>query len=319
MMATTASKYNILNGVSISNSANTILFPSDLLSEGSNMTCLTLFVNTIKNGTTKLQLAGNTPATSATLNSAYGEIPVVHTMSRSLSSSQGTPFSNTYVRSPTTITLPMPNGLSFSSKTNWTKEEFKSTGGGIDQLNDLSNTMDGIGGLAKRLATSTIGSVAQGQGLGGAKDLVELGSASIANNYAETLFKGVDNRSFQWSWTLTPRNTTEAATLELLLRTLRFHQLPEYDQSVGNGNAFLLYPSSFDVSFWDNGAPNKFIPRISTCALVSMDTNYTPTGGNFIRMVDGSPQSYNLTITLSELQTLNKGMVANLDSSGTSF
>jgi hypothetical protein len=168
------------------------------------------------------------------------------------------------------------------------------------------------------MALNTVGSIAS-KFAGGAikgKELVELGTATIANNYAETLFKGVDNRAFTFSWTLTPRNEKESEAIDNILRVLRFHQLPEFKENVGNGNAFLLYPSSFDIMFWLDGQPNRYVPRISTCALTGIETNYTP-NGSYIRMVNGSPQSYTLTLNFAELSILHKGMVGE-DSTGTS-
>jgi hypothetical protein len=318
-MASTAQKYNTLNGTNVSNTPDTLLFPSDLLTEGQNGACMTLFINTVKNGTTKLNITGSNPSNvTPTVTSAYGQIPILNVESRSLSGSKKIEsFSNTYIRSNQTITLPMPRTLDLSSKTSWSKVDFNSTAGVLDQVSDYSKSIAGGAGLAKRLAMNTVGSVAEKQGIKGSKDLVEFGEGSIANNYAETLFKGVSNRSFSWQFTLTPRNMEEARTIDNMLRMLRFHHLPEFDANVGNGNAYLLYPSSFDIVFWLDGSPNPWIPRISTCALTSIDCNYHSSG--YIRMKDGSPQSYTLNLQFDELMALNKSLASTLDSSGTSF
>lgn len=318
-MASTAQKYNTLNGTNVSNSTDTILFPSDLLTEGQNGACMTLFINTIKNGTAKLNIVGSQPSNvTPAIASPYGQIPILNVESRSLSGSKKVEsFSNTFIRSNQTITLPMPRSLDLSSRANWTKEDFNSTAGAIDQISDLSKSIAGGKGLAQRLLLNTAASVAEQQGLKGSKDLNDFANGSIANNYAETLFKGIENRQFQWQWTLTPRNEQEATTLSNMLRILRFHQLPEFDANVGNGNAYLLYPSSFDIVWWLDGAPNKKIPRITTCSLNGIDCNYYNNG--FVRMADGSPASYQLTLSFGELMALNKTMAGTTDSSGTSF
>ena len=260
-MASTAQKYNTLNGTNVSNTSDTILFPSDLLTEGQNGVCMTLFINTIRNGTAKLNVTGSQPANATpALASAYGQIPILNVESRSLSGSKKIEsFSNTYIRSNQTITLPMPRSLDFSNKANWTKVDFNSTASGLDQISDMSK---GKAALAKRFDFNAVGSFAEVVGVKGSKDLVEFGHGSIANNYAETLFKGVENRSFSWQFILTPRNTEEAQTIDNMLRMLRFHHLPEFDANIGNGNAYLLYPSSFDIVFWLDSKPNPWIPRI---------------------------------------------------------
>ena len=315
-MASTAQKYNTLNGTNVSNTSDTILFPSDLLTEGQNGVCMTLFINTIRNGTAKLNVTGSQPANATpALASAYGQIPILNVESRNLSGSKKIEsFSNTYIRSNQTITLPMPRSLDFSNKAKWTKVDLNPAASGLDQISDMSK---GKAALAKRFDFNAVGSFAEVVGVKGSKDLVEFGHGSIANNYAETLFKGVENRSFSWQFILTPRNMEEAQTIDNMLRMLRFHHLPEFDANIGNGNAYLLYPSSFDIVFWLDSKPNPWIPRISTCALTSIDCNYHNAG--YIRMKDGSPQSYTLNLTFNELQSLNKAMVGKTDSSGTSF
>lgn len=318
-MATTEQKISKLNGTSFGSANSSLLFPQELLSgEGQNQVCMTLFINTIRNGAAKLDFNGGLARAKNNLQSAYGEVPVLHTVSRNLQGSKAKVFNNTFIRSDTSITLPMPKNLSFNTSVSWSNTELGAAAMGIDQATDFSKTMEGGKGLAVQLGLNTVGSIASkfANGAIKGKELVELGTASIANNYAETLFKGVNNRSFSWSWTLTPRNEQEAAAIDTILRVLRFHQLPEFRENVGNGNAFLLYPSSFDIVFWLDGQPNRFIPRISTCALTGIETNYTPGGDSYIRTGIGSPQSYTLTLNFTELSILHKGMVGS-DSTGT--
>lgn len=316
-MATTKEKLNKLQGQEFDASSTNIMFPGDLLSSGTDGSCLTFFINTIRNGKAKMNFKGlSTPKNS--LQSPYGEVPVIHSVSRGLQGSNAKVFSNTYVRSPHSITLPMPKSLNFNIQSRWSSTELGAAAMNIDQISDFSKLMDGGGaGLATQLGLNAVGSIASKLTNGAIKgrELVELGTASVANNYAETLFKNVDNRTFTWSWTLTPRNEKEAEAIDNMLRLFRFHMLPEFRENIGNGNAFLLYPSSVDIVFWQNGQPNTKIPRIATCAITGMDTNYTP-NGQYIRMVDGSPASYILTLNLSELSVLHKGLVGE-DSTST--
>lgn len=321
-MATTKEKLNKLNNADFGSNTSNLMFPNDLLSgDGQDQVCMTLFINTIRNGKAKLSFNGGLAASKNTLNSAYGEVPVIHAVSRSLQGSKAKVFSNTFVRSNTSITLPMPKNINFSQSVKWSNTDLGAAASAIDQGSDFSKTMEGGKGLAIQLGLNTVGSIASqfAKGAIKGKELVELGTATVSNNYSETLFKGVDNRTFSWSWTLTPRNAKEAQAIDTILRVLRFHQLPEFRENVGNGNAFLLYPSSFDIVFWLDGKPNQYIPRVSTCALTGIDTNYTPNGG-YIRTVDGSPVSYTLTLNFTELSILHKGMVGEDPThSGTTF
>lgn len=321
-MATTAQKLSKLNNTDFGANNTSLVFPQDLMSgDGQDQVCMTLFINTIRNGQAKLSFNGGLGKAKNALTSAYGEVPVIHKVSRSLQGSKAKVFSNTFVRSDTSITLPMPKNINFNTSVKWSNTDLGAAAMGIDQATDFSKTMEGGKGLAVQLGLNTVGSIASqfAKGAIKGKELVELGTATVANNYSETLFKGVDNRTFTWSWTLTPRNEKEALAIDTILRVLRFHQLPEFRENVGNGNAFLLYPSSFDVVFWLEGKPNQYLPRISTCALTGIETNYTPNGG-YIRMVNGSPQSYTLTLNFTEMSILHKGMVGtDSTGSGTTF
>lgn len=310
-MATTKEKLNRLQGQEFDATSANLMFPADLLAAGQDGACMTFFINTIKNGQAKMKFKGGLSVPKNQLTSAYGDVPVIHNVSRGLQGGMKM-FSDTFVRSPYSITLPMPKNLNISIQSRWSTTELGAAAFGLDQMSDYSKIMEnGSGGeLAKQIGLNTVGSIASkfANGAIKGKELVELGTSTVANNYAETLFKNVDNRSFSWTWTITPRNEKESAAIENMLRLFRFHMLPEFKENVGNGNAFLLYPSSFDIVFWQDGAPNRHIPRISTCALTGFDTNYTPNGG-YVRMVDGAPASYNLTLSFTELSILHKGMV----------
>lgn len=304
--------------------SKTMIFPYDLLQgESQDKLAMTFFINTIRNGAAKLEFMGGlNPPKNVSIKSDYGEVPVIHTVSRGLQGSNAKVFSNTFVRSDYSITLPIPKSLVFNTSVQWANTDLGAAAMGIDQGVDYSKQLeDGNGGrLGAQLGLNTVGSIASklaGGKLKG-KELVELATASVANNYAEALFKKVDNRSFSWSWSLTPRNAKEVEALDNLIRLFRFHQLPEFRENVGNGNAFLLYPSSFDIVFWLDGKPNRYIPRISTCALTNLTTDFTP-NGFMTRTPDGSPSSYNLSLTFTELTTLHKGMVGDPNSTNTSF
>lgn len=329
-MATTKDVNNKLQGNNSTTSGSTsasltsLMFPIDLLNPGNDGACMTFFINTIKNGRSQVTFTtGNSKPKNGhvEVSSDYGEMPVINQVSTGIQKDNGSStkvFSNNYTRSNQSITLPMPKNLTYRLQSTWSKTDLGQIGMAIDQATDIKDiTASGGAQLAKQMALQTVGSIAS-KFAGGAlkgKELVSLATATVANDYAETLFKNVESRNFSWSWTLTPRNETEAAAIDDIIRLFRFHMLPEFRKDMGNGNAFLLYPSSFDIVFFQDGSPNKYIPRISTCALTSMDTDYTPNGG-YIKTVAGSPQSYTLSLQFVELSILHKDMVGT-DNTGT--
>lgn len=326
-MSSTLAKYAKLDSSSTGNDSNTtstsgaessssLIFPLDLLTgSGQDTACVTFFPNLIKNSAVKMSGSAALSASDNPLQSPYGEVPIIHTSSNhgSILRKNGGKevFSNLYSRSGESMTLPMPRSLEFSYSTNWQVQELGAAAGAIDQLSDYEKLASTNGVklgamLAANTAASVVSSLAKGQLK--TKETLQLATASVANNYAETMFQSVSNRQIPFSWTLQPRNAKEATAIDNMLRLFRFHMLPEYRQDIGNGNAYLLYPSSFDIVFWIDGAPNAAIPRISTCALTTMSINQTP-NGQYIPMIDGKPQAVTVSLTFVELQKLSKDNV----------
>jgi hypothetical protein len=309
-MATTKEKMSKLNGSEANAKSSNLMFPSDLLGDNQDKLCMTFFINKIRGAQANITFRGGLTTTKNTLSSPYGEIPVIHTVSRGLQGGKIKDLSSTFERSNQSITLPMPKNLNFSTTANWTTTELGAAGMALDQGSDFAKASGGGKELLEQLGYNMLGSIASQYAKGNikGKEFAQLATRTVANNYSETLFKNVSNRSFNFSWTLTPRNQKEADDIDTILRVFRFHQLPEFKENVGNGNAFLLYPSSVDIVFWENGTVNSYIPRISTCAITNIETNYSPTG-TFIKTTSGTPQSYTLTLSLTELSLLHKGMV----------
>ena len=84
----------------------------------------------------------------------------------------------------------------------------------------------------------------------------------------------------------------------------RFHSAPEMRN---DHNMFLGLPSEFDIHYMYQGADGKasenaYFPKIATCVLQSVNTNFTPNGVRTHE--DGSP-----VITTMDLQFLETEMI----------
>lgn len=136
-----------------------------------------------------------------------------------------------------------------------------------------------------------------------AKDASELLKGSISNPYMEVVFEGVSNRTFSFTFKMTPKNRAEAEEIRKIVNTFKFHQMPEHKYPDQTG--YLLYPSLFDISFINDYQENKWLGKISTCALTSVSVTR---GGEseFATFDDGSPQQTTLSLDFTELEVMTK-------------
>jgi hypothetical protein len=74
-------------------------------------------------------------------------------------------------------------------------------------------------------------------------------------------------------------------------------------------------PSEFDISFYYNGTINPNIPKISTCVLTNIDTDYTPNGFAAYESYNdptprigrtGMPVGVRMSLTFKETEYLTK-------------
>jgi hypothetical protein len=136
----------------------------------------------------------------------------------------------------------------------------------------------------------------------------------VENPMMELLYSSPDFRSFRFDFLMMPRSEREAKEVQDIIDLLRFHQAPEIVRN--SGGYFLYPPSEFDISFLNNGSENKNIPKISTCVLTSIDTDYAP-GGFAAYEVEGEPKpsigrtgmpvAIRLSLSFTETEYLVKG------------
>ena len=96
------------------------------------------------------------------------------------------------------------------------------------------------------------------------------------NNFLETTFKGVGFRKFSYTWKFAPKSVEEVIAAQDIIKTFKFHMLPELPETDDFGRYYVV-PAEFDIFYMFRGDENEFLNKISTCVLVNMDINYTPT------------------------------------------
>lgn len=131
------------------------------------------------------------------------------------------------------------------------------------------------------------------------------------------LFKSVNNRFFSFSFTFTPRNKKEAEVVRAIVHRFRWAALPEYAFKQEKNTSYFKAPHTFDINYIDlnNGnSHNKWMTKISTCALTNITVNGTP-NGEYAVLEDGAFATCVLELMFTELVVLNKSMLEDIDNS----
>ena len=236
-----------------------------------------------------------------------------------------------------TVTLPMPSKVADANAVSWGEDRmnnlsaaatantlnsivptalaagggalFGSAGSGvvIKQLIDLfrkggfnSDEMQLLGGttLASKLLK-----------MGGfgveAESILARGAGIIPNSNLDLLFNGPTLRSFQFSYRLSPRSSTEAQRVR---RIIRFFKQGMAAKKVtgksGQASFFLGTPNIFKLEYKTNKTQHiDGVNRFKTCALQSFSCDYTP-DGFWAAYEKGQPISTVISMSFTELEPI---------------
>ena len=200
------------------------------------------------------------------------------------------------------IALHIPNALSTRYSANWEAEDTSAfqmaAVGGTEVVKALGTlgTKSNMGGAVGSIATN----LALSKGPEGAA--LSAASGLAANPKKENLFKAIDFRTFSFEYSFFPRNPAEAQNIRNIIKMFKLHMHPEYKDS--NGFLF-IYPSEFDIFYYNNGKENLNLHRHTSCVLTEMNVNYTP-NSMFNSFENGMPTQINVSLTFKELSILTK-------------
>ena len=137
--------------------------------------------------------------------------------------------------------------------------------------------------------------------VGGVAGAVDLSSGSAVNPHVALKFDGVDLKTHNFEWGLSPRNEAEADNIKRLVNFIRSRMLPEFGNATGeNGSAIdralLKYPDLVYIFFM--GVDQSYFYYFKPCMINSFTANYTPNGVALNR--GGKPAFVNIRMTLTE-------------------
>lgn len=209
-------------------------------------------------------------------------------------------------RLKTAIALHIPNQLAVRYSTNWGDEDtfgYQAAASGAEAIGKAMQ-----GGGVKNLgndAASIIGAIGLKSDKQGAAASASMGLAS--NPKKEQVFKGVDYRTFQFDYQFFPRSPEEAQNVLNIIKEFKYHMHPEFKDT---NNFLYIYPSEFDIFYYQNGEENLNIHRHTSCVLKELNINYTP-NGMFTTFDNGMPTQINIQMTFVELGLMDKDKIKN--------
>ena len=167
---------------------------------------------------------------------------------------------------------------------------------------------DQAAGMLER-AVMKVGSQIIGGDMNAAYDKI---SNRAMNQFLETMFTGVGFRKFSYNWKFSPKNPKEVLEVQRIIRTFRFHMLPELPKDQRFGRYYVV-PAEFDIFYMFRGDENVFFNKLVTSVLVNMDINYTPNQYQTFRPIDGfngaPPTEIDMKLDFMETKLITKADV----------
>ena len=234
------------------------------------------------------------------------------------------------------VTLPIVTGISDQSSVDWKGAELNplqsfAAAGALDLFNAAKGLGKGqsLAALGTKagdiLNTAKEGLVDSGVGDAinvwlaqkavGAQNLLSRTTGAIVNPNLEMLFNAPQLRNFGFSFLLSPRDADEATQVRNIIRFFK----QGMSVKTTNSNVFLKAPNIFAIKYMTYNTDGEEILHpsiniIKTCALLSMDVQYTP-NGTYMTYEDPyrTMQAYQLTMQFGELDPIYDNDYTDLD------
>lgn len=232
----------------------------------------------------------------------------------------------------TTITLPIPNNLSAAYSSDWgTDESLATTNLLANNLQNVVNNTDKIKDWLKKSRNQSLSENAKalteqlktngvdfGTSLGKAvaSDFITsspiVSDAAARQGYARNpwlaaVFKGVDFRSWNFSYNFFPKSFKESQAIENIYTAMKFGMLPSYDETFEN-NLF-KYPNMYAPLL----QPNEYLFEFGFSVIKSVEIDYHASGKPLYFNHEGKkiPAHMKLSFNLSEIEIVTKESVKN--------
>ena len=252
-----------------------------------------------------IALKGNTvgeQVTNALTGAAAANIATVGT---GIATSMAPSATREQKRLKTAIALHIPIQLGIRYSVNWSEEDTFGVAASAAGVGEVARALASKGkssdvtGVAQSVITNLSLSNDPNKGAYSAALGIQ------ANPKKEQVFKGVDFRTFSFEYQFFPKNEAEAKNIKNIIDEFKYHMHPEF---MDTNNFVYLYPSEFDIYYYQGEKENLNIHRHTSCVLTEINVNYTP-NGSFTTFSDGMPTQINMSLTFRELALLTKDKI----------
>jgi hypothetical protein len=177
------------------------------------------------------------------------------------------------------VSLYMPDTVSFQYVSDF----------GEVSIADAASSLPGILGKVPGFLQSVLSDNAAGK-----LALNKLGYAF--NPQSQVLFQGIDFRTFEMSFTFSPKSAREAQQVQKIIKLFRTYAAPTI--VTGAAGFFYTPPGVFNLSFRKDGKINPNINKLTDCVLLSVNVNYAPNGWSSYK--DGQPVQTTMDLSFKE-------------------
>ena len=220
------------------------------------------------------------------------------------------------------ISLYMPDTLNATYDANY--EEMSLTadlGATITTLRAIDSSIDSLKPGGNSIGTNpavlqaiqgTLGPRISGLGINSENltTLLQRAQGFALNPQLQMVYRGTGLRSFQLSFTFTPKSPNEALQANNIINQFRFYFSPSLAQRIGSitqattNSMFLVPPSVFEIEFYVNGKESVNLPRYGRCVMTGLDVNHAPNG--FAAYDDSSMVQTTLQMSFKEMDILTR-------------
>ena len=137
------------------------------------------------------------------------------------------------------------------------------------------------------------------------RSVISRSTGQVLNSNLELLFQGVNLRTFPFSVTFSPRSPGEGGRVRDIIRSLKQSMSAKAGSFNGASASGIMIkaPDVFILEYRSGGRRHPFLNNFKTCALTSVNVNYT-NAGTYATYDDSTPVNIRMDMVFKELNPI---------------